>query len=137
MTPGDISSLPSAERSPAGQTPMRTEGLCASTNGGSNAHRVRDIDVVAVNICLPEPVDGFARGRFVERILQRADVHLRAVEVRQMQDGGTGLAQNVFGLASIAHPRRSAAARMAFIHFGPHLWIVGPRPGGSEASPGK
>jgi hypothetical protein len=51
---------------------------------------------------------------------------MRSVEVGQMQDGGASPAQNVLGFASVAHPNRTAAARMAFVHFGPHLRVIGP-----------
>src|SRR5215471_6550874 len=43
-----------------------------------------------------------------------------------MQDCGAGLAQHVLSLAPVAYPRRTAAARMALAHFGPHLWIIRP-----------
>ena len=67
-----------------------------------------------------------AGGRLAERVLQRADVHLRPVEVGQMQDGGAGLVQNILILAPVAHPRWPTAARMVLIHFGPDLRVVGP-----------
>src|SRR5215468_10730822 len=43
-----------------------------------------------------------------------------------MQDCGAGLAQHVLSLAPVAYPRRAAAARMALVHFSPHLRIKGP-----------
>src|SRR5262249_24337081 len=115
MPPGDLESLPPAERATARQTPMRTEGLVAGEEDGGNPHRIANKDVFTMNVCVADPVDGLAGGRFAEGILERADAHVRPVEVGQMQNRGASLAQYVLGLAAVAYPSGSAAAWMAFV----------------------
>src|SRR5262245_13261380 len=105
---------------------MRAKSLGAATDGGSNAHGVLDINVFALHIWPAEPVDGLAGSRLLERILQRADVHLGSIEIGQVQDRAAGLTQDVFGLAPVAHPSRTAAARMALVHFRSYLRIIRP-----------
>jgi hypothetical protein len=92
MTRHDVDSFAAAEWSTAGQTPMRTKGLGARADGRGNAHGIRDIDVFAMNVCLADPADSLAGGRFVEGILERADVDLWPIEVEQMQDRRARLA---------------------------------------------
>src|SRR3974390_521879 len=99
---------------------MRAKGFGAGADSGGYSHSGREINVFALNIPLATPVDGFARSRLVERILQRADVHLGPIEVGQMQDGGTDFVENVLSLTPVAHPRGPTPARMALIHFSSH-----------------
>jgi hypothetical protein len=42
-------------------------------------------------------------------------VHVGSIEIRQMQNGGNGVAQNIFGVTAPAHPVRAAAPRMRFV----------------------
>jgi hypothetical protein len=43
-----------------------------------------------------------------------------------MQNGSPRRAENILGLAPVTHPRRPTDARMAFVHLGPHLRVIGP-----------
>jgi len=43
-----------------------------------------------------------------------------------MQHGGTDFVENVLSLTPVPHPRGPTAARMALIHFSPHLWVGDP-----------
>src|SRR5262249_12129123 len=126
MTRRDANSFAAAERATAWQTPMCTEGFWAGADSGSNAHGIGDIDVFAVNVCLADPVDGLTGGRFVKGILKCADVHLRPIEVGQMQDRSACLASNILRLTPVARPIGPTTGRVAFSHFGPYLVVIGP-----------
>jgi hypothetical protein len=157
MALGDVGELPRAQRTAARQAPMRPEGLAAGTDRNSDAHGIGDINVFTLNIWLAEPVDGFAGGRLVECILQRADMHLRPVEVRQMQGsrrrpgtkcprprvgsapkparrGADGFRSSRFALAG-STPNNSTLGRSARRCVGARRRYFGPSPGASAFDP--